>query len=165
MCLGPCTSPTPRAHREGPQRGIDQGSGVHSPQLGSTSSRPRAGELRHGTMIRDRLQAPGWLLAAHDEVGGVGADRLMCVRARVHMCVCRSLLHVFTPSPSKRGRTPWRKQFTCRLAIFAKTQMLKDASVASVGVLAVGQPLRSGSSRPVLGCLRFLLCSQILKTC
>ncbi|CAI9163761.1 unnamed protein product [Rangifer tarandus platyrhynchus] len=106
MCLGPCTSPAPRAHREDPQRGIDQGSGVHGPQSGSTSSRPRAWELRRGTMIRDHLQAPGWLPAAHDEVGGVGADRLERACVCACTCMCRSLLRVFTPSPPKRGRTP-----------------------------------------------------------
>lgn len=45
-------------------------------------------------MIRDRLQAPGWLLAAREKVGGVGADRLVCVYVRARVCVCVG--HCFT---------------------------------------------------------------------
>ena len=53
------------------------------------SSQPRARELRLGTTIRDCLQAPGWLLAAHEKVGGVDVDnRCVCVCVCVRACVC-----------------------------------------------------------------------------
>lgn len=68
-----------------------------------------------------------------------------CVRVCAHVRVRASVVALRVCSlPTQERKDPLAKQFTCRLAIFAKTKRLKDASVSSVGVAA-----------SVPGCLRF----------
>lgn len=88
-------------------------------------------------------------IGAHGEVpaspggeqrGGMAADR-----PGVCACVDAIALRVYS-LPTRERKGPLAKQFTCRLAIFAKTKILKDASVSSIGAWARGQPPGRGCS-------------------